>query len=964
MSYFVPISDTIRDAFLSESNFRYLRITIDPDGTPSYFTPMKISCTASEDYEGWNFDLKNRDGLSVGLFANEKAIIEISADGITWTTVFTGFASDDGLKRTRGRISDDFISLSLVDATKRKGTKRTPDSALLSEFKIVDTANTSGSVLHYLASLMGVEVATSDISDVLPIAEIGESTVWEELQKLKESYHADMYFRYDGKLLFRSPLEDSYSAPTSEWTFRGDPDIPPNGNESWIKKKVQEVYLPVRANYGKCEFDELTLLAEQVIYKNTENYNATYDYINIEVEAGGYWPGPESTDVAKLEYTGPDSGEDFPYAIDVSTPTIGAYGSTGFDIEYTGSTLEITSFNGSTSATSQGADNSQIILHNSGSSTAIIRKLTIKGKPYSKKSEQTVEYIDPSITDAIDYVESEIDGKYVVSSTRAFDCLYYIVQEGKGRPRQFSISTMFMPWIQRNAIVNVQLPDESSVRCRIDTYQHRNQGRTLQGMYTSLICTQLGTFTPTGTPTQKITPTIPAWQAKLTSISNNASATYRSASTIIPTNPQVGDYWYQTDSQLTKRYDGSTWQNVGAAPFDESSESGIAFETSTGKVKIYNDGSFEFGNLNTAKNAGGIGYDVTEDRLYGNVAYDQWDLVVESDADLALLTTGTTEYKNVLITDSSDYTNGAVSGAFSVTDTINLGNHGVQRFVGLGNNASIINANFVLDSFDYVISCGNDLRIISDIAIISSVTQTDNTATVLSNFSSEAYKSSAQNIFISNFDGACIGIRAKNVINCKVLDVYIGFKICSNCTCCAASDVSYAGFVSCIEMSNCDVFNCDIGFFLSRLLTSCTVYDALTYGFQKCTRISSSETEGCTTGFYDSDYISSCAANSGTNGYIDCKHVQCSKSANSSLYWDNCTSSIVDIIAGSVSLSADSSTTITLPSSGTWSCTVTNQGTSTRAPEPPRASISGTTLTITNTDNDSASLYYIAIRTA
>ena len=181
----------------------------------------------------------------------------------------------------------------------------------------------------------------------------------------------------------------------------------------------------------------------------------------------------------------------------------------------------------------------------------------------------------------------------MVSSTQAVDTLYPLVEEGKGRPRRFGFSAPVMPWIQRRAIVMVQPPGESVVRCRIDTYSHKKSGRTLQGMRTAITCTELGTHIPTGSPYVEQTPSTPAWQAKLNSIAPNASATYRSESTSVPTVPKIGDYWYQTDTQLTKRYDGTDWQNVGTSPFNESADTGVAFETANEKVKIKDDGTIE-----------------------------------------------------------------------------------------------------------------------------------------------------------------------------------------------------------------------------------------------------------------------------------------------------------------------------------------------------------------------------------
>lgn len=592
MSYFITVTDTVRDHFLDEANLRYLRVVIDPDGTPATYTPRDISCDASEDYQKWSFTVKNRTGLSVGLHANMAATVDVSHNGSTWLTVFTGFVSDDGFNRRRGLVTDDYLSLDLVDATKRKGTKRKPTPVLLSSFTASDPSAESSSVLHYLANQMGVTVEAAEIDHTIDLIELGKSTVWAELQALRDAYHADMYFRYDGKLLFHSPFDTGYSAPSSEWTFQGDPAEAVSGDACRIYGVVSEAYVPVRCNYAKTSFDDYNLLSERIIYKNTEAYNESSGLITITLTAGAYWPGPAATDVARLEYKDPESGADYPFAIDIVTPTLGAVGA-GKDIESTGGSLEIVSVNGSTTATSAEGGATQIILYNNSAEPCTIRRLTVRGKPYQLKEQVKVEHVDAAVTDAVDYVEQEVNGRYAASASQIFDTLYHMVEEGKGRPRQFAFGAPFMPWIQRRAIVTVQMPGESAVRCRIDSYAHRNRGKTMQGMHTTLVCTELGTHTPTGSPYVETTPAIPAWQAKLTSIAPNAGATYRSASTSAPVTPFLGDLWYQTDTQLMKRYDGSAWQNVGTSPFDESEDTGVSFETPSKKVQILDDGTIK-----------------------------------------------------------------------------------------------------------------------------------------------------------------------------------------------------------------------------------------------------------------------------------------------------------------------------------------------------------------------------------
>lgn len=592
MSYFVTVSDAVRDHFLDPVNLRWLQVIIDPDDAALTLTPVEFSCDAGHDYQRWGFRIKNRDTYSVGQNANEPAIVQFSHNGSDWVTCFTGFVADEGFRRSRGLITDDHISFELHDATRRRGTRRKPDPVLLAGFKICDPANTAASILHYLAGLMGAEVNASEIDYSKTLLELGTNSAWEELQKLREAFHADMFFDADGDLLFATPFDTDYSAPSSEWTFQGDPDNAVSGAACRIYGILDETYLPVRCNYAKASIEELVALAEQVVYKNTENLSTLTDLISIEVPAGEYWPGPNATDLAKLYYQDPESGEKFPYAISVGTPSIGAAGS-GSGIEHTGGTIEIISFNGSSAATSAGADHSQIILRNTGAGTATIRKLTLTGSPYRNKGNQTIECIDAAVADAIDYVEHEIDGKYATSASQVYDALYHIREEGKGRPRQFYFSAPFMPWIQRAAIVSVQPPGEAVARCRIDSYRHLRKGRTLQGATTAIVCTELAAHTPSGSPRIQTGEQISPILAKIMSISPNAGATYRSEAASAPSIPRLGDLWYQTDTHLMKRYSGSSWENTGASPLEESESAGVAFETASGKVQILDDGTIK-----------------------------------------------------------------------------------------------------------------------------------------------------------------------------------------------------------------------------------------------------------------------------------------------------------------------------------------------------------------------------------
>lgn len=643
MSYFVPVRHTDRDIFKNEGNSsRYLKVVIDPAGSANAFAPMKINCTASVDYQKWSMVIKNRTGITVGYLANEPCIVQVSGDGSYWYTIFTGYVSDAGFHRTRGYVTDDYISLDMVDATQRKGTKRKPDPALLSGFAISNPSNPSSSILHYLAALMGVNVEAFPMEYTKDIVDVGNDTVWSELNKLKEAFGADMYFNHLGALRFVSQFDsdktltliDSLDAEqpvtvidsggatlqltlpsytsSPEWLFQGDPNGSASGWASRIKGKVKEEYLPVRCNRAFCEFGDYEQLTSRIIYKNTEDYNPETDEISIEIAAGDYWPGDEANDVAQLNYKDPETGEQYPYAISVDTPSIGSTGTE--DIYYTGGTLSIVSFNGSTSGTKQRPGASEIILQNTGATTVTIKRLMITGIPYRQTTKNEVKHTDASITDEVDYVDKTIDGKYATSESQLFTTLFNLVENQKGRVRRFKFSTAFLPWIQRRAIVQVQMPGESVVECRVDSYTHQNRSKTLMGMVTEIVCTEQDVYTPSGSPVVRRESTLNPLVEKLGSVSPNAGATYRLPSTNPPTNPAYGDLWYQTDTKLWKRYNGSSWDDVGASPLEKSTTEGVSFENASRKVRILDSGILEavdgiFSGKVTAGSGSSVGYD-------------------------------------------------------------------------------------------------------------------------------------------------------------------------------------------------------------------------------------------------------------------------------------------------------------------------------------------------------------------
>ncbi len=500
MGYFIPLPAGIRDVLKQPSVDRYLKVTIDPAGQPTVIYPVDLSCVAAGEYQKWTVSLKNRGAYEEGMFASLPAQVAFSVDDITYYRIWTGFVSDDGCKRDMGLLTDDTVSFSLVDPTGRKGTKRTPSDTLLVNCTVSDLEHSESSILHILASMMGVtDLDTVSIPYTLPVVELGSKTIWKELQLLAGAYHADCYYDYLGRLRFRSPLEEGYTESENEWTFQGDPSIPVEGNASRIIGRVETTYLPVRCNRATSTIEVYEELSLRVIYKNTDNYNEELDQCLIEIQPGESWPGPSSTDKAQLSYKDPGTGEAYDYASSVQVPTL-SNGDTSADIVYEGGVLTLFSCNGSNEYTAAQPGCCEIILRNSGNSVCRIRKLTIRGIPYRQTKEQEIEFTDADIIDETDYVEEDIDGKYAADPTQIYETLGRVVSGGKDQTRQFSFAVPFLPQIQRKVRVAVQLPGKALVPCFIETYSHTKKGKSLAGMQTQVVCTEIGEFIPSGTP--------------------------------------------------------------------------------------------------------------------------------------------------------------------------------------------------------------------------------------------------------------------------------------------------------------------------------------------------------------------------------------------------------------------------------------------------------------------------------
>ena len=481
---------------LKDREKTYLRIVISYNDDDLILYPNTIAGDASEDYQKWSLSFKNYGEFQEGLFGSCSARIDYSHDGLTWVQVFAGYVTTNGMNRTNGRITDDHVSMELVDITKTKGMTRKAPQQVLTNFKICDPGDPTHSLVHYLGSLMGIDqFDTSYIMEQKDVVIIGSNPIWRELQLLQSTFAADMYFDSQRQLRFRSPHELLWTEPASEWTFIADPFTPETVHSSRVIGKIQTVRRDVICNKAESEIEIYEHLSMREVYRNTENWNAETEECSITISPGEYWP---SEGVASLQYKNPVTGEEYVYATNVEAPTIGK--NSDNEIYYTGDNLELFSFNGSTSQTEQEPGASQIILHNSGSTDVVIRKFIINGEPFSHTKTQKVTERDASVLDDVDLVEKTIDGKYATSVSQIGKTLKRLVDEGKIRPRMFSFSTIFLPQIQRGMGCTLITDKGESVECKLLTYNHKASGNTLATMRTSVIVEETANYYPEYNP--------------------------------------------------------------------------------------------------------------------------------------------------------------------------------------------------------------------------------------------------------------------------------------------------------------------------------------------------------------------------------------------------------------------------------------------------------------------------------
>jgi len=313
-------------------------------------------------------------------------------------------------------------------------------------------------------------------------------------------------------------------------------------------------------------------------------------------------------------------------------------------------------------------------------------------------------------------------------------------------------------------------------------------------------------------------------------------------------------------------------------------------------------GNVMLGNYNEATKSGGILYDYVNDKLLGNVAYDQWDLVVESDSDLAFLNTPDawitgTAYSlgdKVLGTDSRSYacilahTSSATDspitggnyltywkqiqysnvlitvGTFNISNKIDLFAYGVDRFIGVSKIRSILNIDYILGTGENAIVVNNSTDI-SNISIKTSATQINNGRVI---YCASTNVMAVSSVDITGFNQKCYGLyfageesfSASPRFRVTANDVYV-------------SDL-YGGIYEVTEMSYCYAYNCSGIGLKGKRANYCTANTCVNRGIScQIGQAIGCYAYNCTIGIVAGNGCSTCMVSNCDAGFSECHSV-------------------------------------------------------------------------------------------
>jgi len=259
------------------------------------------------------------------------------------------------------------------------------------------------------------------------------------------------------------------------------------------------------------------------------------------------------------------------------------------------------------------------------------------------------------------------------------------------------------------------------------------------------------------------------------------------------------------------------------------------------------NGDVMLGNYSETTKSGGIYYSKADDKLYGNVAYDQWDFVVESDADLALLTTGTEEWKNVFI----------APGVYNLYEPIAFNSHKIRIFKGCGTRTEIrVKFDIQNGSAFYL---GWYLSYFGDLDITVDNAQTGN----LANFPSVVDISDITLWYPMEIHRVRINCSYSNLVGMTHSGSISSLsKFYCHVSDCLAKGAMGIGFYLVENMVNCRAYQCDIGFRSCHRLSNCRTQSTVSIAFKGCEFIATCTSYSSTGTSFDSCYaVSSCWSN-------------------------------------------------------------------------------------------------------
>ena len=554
----LTLTDSQAKAVMTDRICNRIRVVLGDDAG-TVLVPVSVSCDASTAVQ-WKVKVKTGDS-SEGAAAGVPATVQWSCDGTSWLTLMTGHIDSNGAVRSQGYVFDDTLTFTIVDMTSLKGTKRKPASTAYAGYYICNPSDTSKSLVHILGGMMGV--TAYDVGDLSAytkdIVELGSDTVWQELQALAECYDADLAFTSDGKLYFHSPLEAGWTGKSADWTL-----VATRAQEGKIDRasgvigSIQRNAPSITCNRAKSTYSTYERGdVGSVIYRDTTNWDESTKTCHITVPGKTRYP---ESGYLSLKYKDPDSGEEYPYAIDVQTPKIGGRGSAIYAV---GGKLQLVSFDGSTADTQKVSGESQIVLYNSSSDTCTIESLEIRGTPYRKTAESTVEEADATITDEVDYVETEVDGKYAAGQTQLSAVLSRLVARGKTIHRTVSLETSFLPQVQVGEVMRLVTDDDDDI-WEVTGYKHTMKGAQMSTLRTSLELLEVTDYTPASAPKTVV-------RHPQTARQTTAQTQIEYAAWPDPDLPPVPNGTYVidgvvtavSDSTLTQESSDSYWSNGG-----------------------------------------------------------------------------------------------------------------------------------------------------------------------------------------------------------------------------------------------------------------------------------------------------------------------------------------------------------------------------------------------------------------